>query len=136
MAVQPGTPHCFVRRLEIHDLVSNLLRSIICPLGLALFTFAVLERAFSIHFMYYLVDIPFISFLTKLIICHHSTAGCSDVHTLTQRETRWLPPTTQAIIGTGDMTQHAGTRRKTVYTFQGRSYLYKTNKQKKGGISP
>ena len=71
-----------------------------CPFGLALFIFAVLERAFSIHFMYYLADIPFISFLTKLIICYNSTAGCSDVNSLTQRE-----------------------------TLQGRSHLYKTNKK-------
>ena len=88
----------------------------------------------SIHFVYYLADIPFISFLTKLIICYHSTAGCSNVHSLTQRETRWLPPTTQAIIGTGDLTQHAGTRRKPFIPFRGVATC--TKQTKKCGISP
>ena len=50
MAVQPGTPHYFVRRLEMHDFVSNLLPSIMCPLGLALFSFAVLESRFCYSF--------------------------------------------------------------------------------------
>ena len=102
--------------------------------GASAFYFCCTEKGFFYSFHVLFAENPFIGFLTKLIICYHSTAGCYDVHSLTQRETWWLPPTTQAIIGTGNLTQHAGTRRKTAYTFPRRSYLYKTNI--KCGISP